>query len=261
MASGRTAWHVLFGALLRERKPEGFDVLCEVPLADEPQRADYLLLRRLGPSADDRARVLRSLWPRIKRDALVELKSVSRPVGRGDLVRLLGYGAQYAAKERERFGSSDDLLLVLVTPSVTPTLEAEVEFLRGVSLSSTDGGYAELTGLVFPAVVVVLDEVSEQERDEVLALFGHGRPTSQEAYWWFDAHVWGAKGDSEMADIEALEGFDEVVQRFMKAWIQGRGPDGVAKDIEGEMSEEQLEQFLSNLPPELLAKAAKKRRD
>ncbi|MBI4703123.1 MAG: hypothetical protein HY744_18555, partial [Deltaproteobacteria bacterium] len=75
MAHARTAWHVMFYALLQERRPAAFEVLAEVPLSREPQRADFLLLRRRLQAAPDDARVVRELWPRIRLDALLELKT------------------------------------------------------------------------------------------------------------------------------------------------------------------------------------------
>jgi len=121
----RTAWYVLFVALLKERAPPGFEVRAEVPVSNEPQRVDVLLLRRLNePRHDDQARVLKALWRRIEQDAIVEFKSISRPVRRGDVARLLGYGAQYFASPITRLRDASQLALVLVVPSVTPNIEA-----------------------------------------------------------------------------------------------------------------------------------------
>jgi hypothetical protein len=52
MGSTRTAWHVLFAALLVQRGPRRFEVRRELPLSTEPLRADYLLLQRAeaGPT-------------------------------------------------------------------------------------------------------------------------------------------------------------------------------------------------------------------
>jgi len=46
MGSSRTMWHVLFADLLKEFAPPGFEVQTEVTLATEPQRADYVIIRR-----------------------------------------------------------------------------------------------------------------------------------------------------------------------------------------------------------------------
>jgi hypothetical protein len=69
-----------------------------VTLAAEPQRADLLLLRRGAAATPDDGTVLRG--PRLGFDSLVEFKSRGRPLRRGDLIRLLGYGAQYTTRAR-----------------------------------------------------------------------------------------------------------------------------------------------------------------
>ena len=46
MGASRTAWHVVFSALIKERAPPGVDVIPELVLTSEPQKADLLLLRR-----------------------------------------------------------------------------------------------------------------------------------------------------------------------------------------------------------------------
>ena len=94
MGSKRTAYHVLFGRLLVERAPPDIEVHQEVSLGDEPQRMDYLLLRRKGSIRRDHlAQVLRGLWPLLSVDTIVEFKSAVRPPTRGDLIRLDDYAA------------------------------------------------------------------------------------------------------------------------------------------------------------------------
>jgi hypothetical protein len=41
-------WHLAFANLIEQRAPPNFEVQSEVRLSIEPQRADLLLLRRLG---------------------------------------------------------------------------------------------------------------------------------------------------------------------------------------------------------------------
>ena len=264
MGSVRTIWHVMFGDLLDEEKPPLFELKREAPLAGEPQRADYLLLRRLGHGADDQAGVLRRLWSNIRTDALVELKSPARLVERGDLMRLVGYGCQYAVKERThivkgeqvgRFSELDDLLLVLATPRMTPNLMAEINFLPGVSLSSSVNGYARLHGLYFPALVILLEEVSKAEQDEVLALFGDNEPWSLEAGQWLDAHLWGAKSERKDINMENLEGYKDMIQRMLKKSptsyrLLGLEPEEIPKLL----AELPPEQRLAEIPPEQLPK-------
>ncbi len=55
-------WHLAFANLIQHRAPPGFDIQTEVRLTIEPQRADMLLLRRIGAAREDeKARVLRTL--------------------------------------------------------------------------------------------------------------------------------------------------------------------------------------------------------
>src|SRR3712207_5683684 len=115
MAPARTAWHVGFTNLVVERGPPAIDVWPEVQLSIEPQRADLLLLRRTGePRRDHEARVLRRLWPLLGTDTLVEFKSPARPPRKGDLLRLLAYGAVYHAAQAllDRLDDPRDLTLV-----------------------------------------------------------------------------------------------------------------------------------------------------
>ena len=68
----------------------------------EPQRADMLLLRRVGAvREDDKAEVMRTLWPRLGLATILEFKSPSRSSFRpGDLLRLWSYGAVYDASHQ-----------------------------------------------------------------------------------------------------------------------------------------------------------------
>jgi hypothetical protein len=69
-------WHLAFVNLIQRRAPPNFEVQSEVRLTIEPQRADILLLRRIGLERQDhKALVLRRLWPRLGRVAVLEYKS------------------------------------------------------------------------------------------------------------------------------------------------------------------------------------------
>src|SRR5689334_19044346 len=120
MANHRTAWHVLFVAGLSEHGPRGFEVLPEQLLSNEPLRADIVVVRRHeGPRDDAAAGTLRAFWPHVRHTAVVEFKSPSRPLRPGDVAKLFGYGGQYHALHFAQLDSSEDLLLVLVVPSIT----------------------------------------------------------------------------------------------------------------------------------------------
>ncbi len=72
-------WHLAFANLIEHGAPPGFEVKSEVWLTIEPQRADLLLLRRIGVRRQDhRAKVLRALWARLGKVSILEYKS---PIG------------------------------------------------------------------------------------------------------------------------------------------------------------------------------------
>ena len=85
-------WHEGFYELLHERGAKGFEQLVEHMLSKRPRRADMLLIRRAGTDATG-ARVLRGLWPLLGEVTLLEVKSPSRGFRRGDLLRVVSYGA------------------------------------------------------------------------------------------------------------------------------------------------------------------------
>jgi hypothetical protein len=210
----RTAWHILFAALLEERAPPGFELRTEVPLSLEPQRADLLVLRRQPERADDaRARVLRQLWPLVDHDALIEFKSTSRPLVRGDLARLCGYGGQYHAREGGRLVRWKHLALVLVVPNLTPTLGEELEVSES-RLEPLSPGYHRIAPSMFPTYVVVLDDVADAERDELLGAFGHRRLQSLEARHWWEAHTVNVMQNPALSE---LEGYDDVLKKLLES--------------------------------------------
>ena len=151
MAPSRTAWHPLFAALVKERAPPGVEVTPEYQLTIEPQRADLLVIRCKDlPREDERAGVMRALWPRLSADTLVEFKSAARPPRFGDFGRLLGYGGQYWAAHTKRLKTAADLTLAMVVASVTPTLLDEATAL-GWTISDLGGEFQDAVGEVAPA--------------------------------------------------------------------------------------------------------------
>ena len=83
-------WHLAFANLIQDRAPPGFEIQTEVRLTIEPQRADMLLLRQSGAERqDEKARVMRTLWPLLGLVTILEYKSpVSGSLRPGDLLRL-----------------------------------------------------------------------------------------------------------------------------------------------------------------------------
>jgi hypothetical protein len=249
----RTAWHVLLARLLAERAPRSFEVRSEVPLGKHPPRVDLLLVRRRqGAGADRGARVLRHLWERIERVAVLEYKSPAEPVRPGALMKLLGYALLHGAEHPASLGPSRRGLLVgLMVASLTPTLVAELARL-GLTLPADEGGYYEVQGLPWPLLLMVLDEVSEAERDELLGAFGHHRIESLEARVW-----WQQQTGETMAKLKEMPGYLELEQKFINGLsleqrLAGLAPEQILSTFAPEQRLAGLapEQRLAGLAPE-----------
>ena len=239
-------WHLAFANLIQRRAPPNFEVQSEVRLTIEPQRADMLLLRRVGVErSDDQALVLRALWSRLGLVTVLEYKSpVDSAFRPGDLLRLMGYGFLYDTAHLDALPKREDLTLVLVVASVTPTLLHELARM-GWTLTPLGGGYGRIDGAVYTTFVVITDEVTEAERDEYLRLFSH-RPAQQgEATRWLQQ--WMRDTKMKQPDIENLPGFEELFQKTIEKTI--------AKTLDAMPPEQRLaglapEQRLAGLAPE-----------
>jgi hypothetical protein len=213
MGSKKTAWHVLFSWLLGERAAPGIEVRSEIPLGAEPQRIDYLLLRRTDDDLGTIPRecVLRGLWPRLGRETIAEFKSVSRPFAQRDLERLLGYGLQWYVARPQHLATHADLTLALMVASRTRTLLRSVAAIgwRWIELG---GGYSSLEGGPFRTFVAELDSVSDAEQDELLGAFGHRPVTTPLARRWLTMHTGRHEGTMR---LDEFEDFDEVLRKFV----------------------------------------------
>jgi len=207
-------WHLAFANLIAGRAPPNFEVQSEVRLTIEPQRADMLLLRRIGVERQDaEARVLRRLWPWLGAVTVLEYKSpVDSAFRPGDLLRLVGYGVLYDTVHREELPKREDLTLVLVVASITPTLLTEIERM-GWRSTSLGGGYGRIDGVMYTTYVVVIDEVSDAERDEYLRLFSHHRTEPGEGRRWLEQ--WMRETKMKQPDVEELPEFSDMMRRFL----------------------------------------------
>jgi hypothetical protein len=249
-------WHLAFVNLVKRRAPPNFEVQSEVRLTIEPQRADILLLRRIGAERmDHEARVLRMLWPRLGLVTALEYKSpVDSAFRPGDLLRLVGYGVLYHTAHLHELPEREELTLVLVVASITPTLLQEIERM-GWTLTPLDGGYARIEGLMYTTHVVVIDEVTEAERDEYLRLFSHKPALQGEATRWLQQ--WMRETKMKQPDIEELPGFEELFQKTIEAMplekrLAGLAPEQVLGAFEQRLAGLAPEQVVLALPLELL---------
>ena len=242
-------WHLAFVTLIQRRSPPNFEIQSEVRLTIEPQRADMLILRRIGMARqDDRAQVLRMLWPLLGRVTVLEYKSpIDSAFRPGDLLRLVGYGVLYDTAHLDELPEREDLTLVLVVASVTPTLLKEIQRM-GWTVTPLGGGYVRIDGVMYACYVVITDEVSEAERDEYLRLFSHRPARPGEATRWLKQ--WMRDTKMKQPDIEELPGYEEMFQKLVEAMP-------VEKRLAGLRPEERLtglrsEEVVLALPLELL---------
>jgi len=262
MEPARTAWHLGIVDLITQRAPPGIEVRSEVQLSVEPQRADLLLLRRTGePRRDGEAKVLRGLWPRLGTDTIGEYKSPSRPPRKGDLVRLAAYGALYHAGQLrlDRLEDPRDLTLVLIVASMTPTLRGEIDRM-GWTLTPLGNGYGRIDGGVYAMYLVITDDVAPAERDDFLAIFSHSEVTDPEAIRWFEQYF---RKESAMRNIEQLEGYDEMRQKFLESLpletrLAGATPEQLLPLLPLEVLRGLSEEYLRSLPPEVVEKINKR---
>ncbi len=240
-------WHLAFATLLQRRAPPNFEVKSEVRLTIEPQRADLLLLRRIGaPQQDHRAKVLRALWARLGRVGILEYKSpVDGAFRPGDLLRLVAYGVLYETAHLKDLPGREDLTLVLVVASVTSTLLEEMAK-KGWTLTQLGGGYARIEGVMYTCYLVVIDEVSKSERDEYLRLFSHHLALPGKATRWLQQ--WMRDTKMKQPDVEKLPEWDDMMKRFLaKLPVEERMEGLTPEEVLGAFAPEQR---LAGLAPE-----------
>jgi hypothetical protein len=266
MSSGRTLYHVVFAQLLKERAPPNVRVIAEFQLATEPQQADFLVLRQEGERRDAEAQTLVGMWGLIHgTDLLGEYKSPVRPHRFGDFGKLLGYGGQYWSMEAERLGDQSNLTLGFMPASWTPSLHRELDALH-LRATALGGGYYDVDTRPFRAIIAVIDEVAEAERDELLQLVGHRRMHTDEQDRWLIMHT--AYGP-EAKEMEKLEGYDELLVQALARMpphvrvqgltpqqrVEGMTPDEVMATLLLKLSDEDLRQLpralVDRQPPQI----------
>ena len=257
MAQQRTAWHVGFFRLIEQRRPKCFEVTSEYPFGTLPQRADLLLVRRLDLPADDAsARVLRRLWPEVRREGIVEYKSPASPYAHSDLLVLLG--CQHFSASADRLPEHFDLLLALAVSHITPAITEDIQAL-GWRRRAPLGGYTRVVGGPFPLWIVELDRVSRKERDGLVGMFGTRRVRDSAIFQWCYENVMQLRQKASPAD---LVGFNEMVSRFLDVLTPAQRLAGLAPEqrLAGLTPEQVLpwfapEQVLPRFAPEQLVLA------
>lgn len=263
------AWHLAFANLIENRAPKDFKVQSEVRLSLEPQRADMLLLRRTciepvddigNEQVDEKDKkdiVLPTLWPLLGLVTVLEFKSpVNSAFRPRDLLRLVGYGVLYDTTHLDEIPKREDLTLVLVVASITPTLLDELDRMAW-TLTPLGGGYARIDGVMYTAYVVITDEVTEADRDDYVRLFSHLPAVPGEAMRWIQQ--WMREKKMKQPDIDELPGFAELFKKTLDAIpIEERLAGLTPKEALGAFAPEQVlsafapEQVILALPLEAL---------
>lgn len=253
MGAKRWVLHIGMSRHLRREAPLSFEVREEVVLADEPWRADFLLLRRTpGVHDEHQAGTLKKLWPMLPLFAILEYKSPRRPYRRRDLDKLIVYVHGYFVKEENEGKNRLDLCGVLAVPHVTPSLLADVREL-GFSWENLGDGYHRLVGSVFVLYVVELDVAGVSEQDDVLYGLGSGTFKVGKAYR-FLAELIGSK-EAGMS-VQDCEDYEEMLRAVVPVehWMALATPE---QRLQGLAPEQRLqgldrEQQVLALPLELL---------
>jgi hypothetical protein len=255
MSKVRTPWHVYFAIFLKETAPPDIQLKFEVIFTTEPQRGDLLLLRR-GDAGhrDGEATAFLGLWPHVRAHTLVEYKSLSWPLHAGDLARLQGYGAQYvAARLEEGPFSLHDLSLVLIVPTRTPTLKDELGRM-GWTLTDLGKGYGRIDGSGYAMVLVVIEEVTQAEQDELLGLFSRRRWTPRQVAWFWKHHA----GALEGVNVQEVEGYDQIISEMLASIpvekrMEGLAPEQQLLALSNEVLRGLREDYVNSLPADVAA--------
>jgi hypothetical protein len=235
MSTTGTPGHVDFAVFMKEIVPPGIKVTVEVPLTTEPQGGGLLLLHRKEvPRRDSDAQTFLGLWSLLRTDTLVDFKSVACPLQKGDLARLQWHGAQYFTAQIDRPLALRDLALVLILPTRTPTLINELARMQWTAVS-LGNGYDRIEGAGYALYVVIMTEVTEAEKDDLLGLFSGRQWTRKQIAWWWQ-HRTGSMGEMNMQD---MPGTDEIIQEMLDSLPPEQRLAGLTP-----------EQRLAGLPPE-----------
>ena len=162
----------------------------------------------------------------------------------------------YDTTHLDEIPKREDLTLVLVVASITPTLLDELDRMAW-TLTPLGGGYARIDGVMYTAYVVITDEVTEADRDDYVRLFSHLPAVPGEAMRWIQQ--WMREKKMKQPDIDELPGFAELFKKTLDAIpIEERLAGLTPKEALGAFAPEQVlsafapEQLILALPLETL---------
>jgi hypothetical protein len=98
----RTLWHPLLARLLDFALSSAYAVQTEVLVGKMPLRVDILLIRReKGELSEVRRREVAALLPLLNRFTLIEFKSPTDSLERGDFAQLVGCAFLWHSQQKE----------------------------------------------------------------------------------------------------------------------------------------------------------------
>jgi hypothetical protein len=157
----RTWWHPLLVRLLDYALKSAYKVEEEVSVGKLPLHVDILLLRREGGQlSEPRSRDLSILLPLLRRFTLIEFKSPTDTVQRGDLSKLIGCAFLWHSQQSPLV-SHQDVALMVLAPSMTGPFREELDAL-GFQISDGEPGVYRITGATFSAWFVETDVMAER---------------------------------------------------------------------------------------------------
>lgn len=97
------------------------------------------------------------------------------------------------------------------------------------------------------------DADADAERDDFLRIFSHNDCQTKDAIWWWER--WRAE-DTTMQDVEQLEGYDEMVQKFASRLtpeqrVAGLTPEQRLLAMPDDALRALPDAYLRSLPPEV----------
>lgn len=103
--------------------------------------------------------------------------------------------------------------------------------------------------------VPLTDEVSEAEADDFLRIFSHRPCETREAAWWWQ--TWQAE-DEAMPDIKNMEGYDEMLEKFLgkltpEERLRGLAPEQLILALPDDALRGFSDEYLRTLPPDAQA--------
>jgi hypothetical protein len=168
---------------------------------------------------------MRGLWKYIQVVGIGEFKSISGPLVRGDVYRLVACGWHWLS--RHNVHKPSEIVLVLMLPTISPTLREELAQCDA-TLVDAGNGYSVTTIYGLQLVVVEFEAVAEAEQDDWLRAFGRAPVQTKEVIHWLRQHT--NILENTMHGPNELLGNDDVILKIaqslpLEARLAGIAPE------------------------------------